>query len=157
MPVVVVFNRNAGNRGDRADLGSRLAGHGLGVLLTDYRGYGGNPGHPTEEVLARDARAAVAFLENQLPAPSLVYFGESLGAAVAIGRLRSHVSHSRFTGPDDLITLRHRHDSREAVGGDQIVYKRKDQIGRVGSFSRGCNCRARGRRHRSGGRRGGGG
>ena len=84
MPVVVVFNGNAGNRGGRTDLGSRLADHGLGVLLTDYRGYGGNPGNPTEKGLARDARAAVAFLESRVPAQPLVYFGESLGAAVAI-------------------------------------------------------------------------
>ena len=83
-PVVVVFSGNGGNRGDRADLGSRLAGHGLGVLLTDYRGYGGNPGHPTEEGLARDARAAVTFLENELAGHPIVYFGESLSAAVAI-------------------------------------------------------------------------
>ncbi len=47
-PVVVVFNGNAGNRSDRLPLGNGLAGAGLGVMLVDYRGYGGNPGHPTE-------------------------------------------------------------------------------------------------------------
>jgi fermentation-respiration switch protein FrsA (DUF1100 family) len=83
-PVVVVFNGNAGNRADRAPLGSGLAAAGLGVLLTDYRGYGGNPGHPTEDGLARDARAAVAFLREQSAGIPLVYFGESLGSAVAI-------------------------------------------------------------------------
>ena len=43
-PVVVVFSGNAGNRADRASLGAGLANTGMGVLLTDYRGYGGNPG-----------------------------------------------------------------------------------------------------------------
>lgn len=83
-PVVVVFSGNAGNRGDRASLGSGLAAAALGVLLTDYRGYGGNPGHPTEEGLARDARAAVAFVQGRAPGSPLVYLGESLGAAVGI-------------------------------------------------------------------------
>ena len=83
-PIVIVFNGNAGNRGGRAPLGRALADAGFGVLLTDYRGYGGNPGSPTEEGLARDARAAAAFIEGQLPGTQVVYFGESLGAAVAV-------------------------------------------------------------------------
>lgn len=83
-PVVVVFSGNAGNRADRASLGSGLSGTALGVLLTDYRGYGGNPGHPTENGLARDARAAVSYLKERAPENPVVYLGESLGAAVAI-------------------------------------------------------------------------
>ncbi len=83
-PVVVVFSGNAGNRADRSSLGRRLAGRGLGVLLTDYRGYGGNPGSPTESGLARDARAALAFVRERAAGVELIYFGESLGAAVAI-------------------------------------------------------------------------
>lgn len=84
LPVVIVLSGNAGNRADRAPLGTGLKAAGLGVLLTDYRGYGGNPGHPTECGLARDARAAVAFMREQTPGNPLVYFGESLGAAIAI-------------------------------------------------------------------------
>ena len=83
-PVVVVFNGNAGNRAGRLGLGEALAVDGLGVLLTDYRGYGGNPGHPSEDGLALDARAAAAFVESAAPDHPLVFFGESLGAAVAI-------------------------------------------------------------------------
>lgn len=83
-PVVVVFSGNAGNRADRTSLGSGLSAAGLGVLLTDYRGYGGNPGHPTEDGLATDARAAVAFVRKQAPGHPLAYLGESLGAAVAV-------------------------------------------------------------------------
>jgi fermentation-respiration switch protein FrsA (DUF1100 family) len=83
-PVVVVFHGNAGNRAGRMPLGTGLAGHGFGVLLTDYRGYGGNPGHPTETGLALDARAAVDFVRRQEPGHDLVFFGESLGAAVAV-------------------------------------------------------------------------
>ena len=83
-PVVIVFNGNAGNRAGRLGLGEALAVDGLGVLLTDYRGYGGNPGHPTEDGLALDSRAAVAFVEQTAPGHRLVLFGESLGAAVVI-------------------------------------------------------------------------
>lgn len=83
-PVVVVFNGNAGNRADRAALGAGFGAVGWGVLLTDYRGYGGNPGDPTEDGLARDARAAIGFLHEEAAGVPLVYFGESLGAAVAI-------------------------------------------------------------------------
>ncbi len=84
-PVVVVFPGNAGNRAGRAPLGSRLAEHGFGVLLVEYRGFGGNPGDPSETGLAKDARAAVRFLAREEPDRPVVLFGESLGAAVAIG------------------------------------------------------------------------
>ncbi len=84
---VVVFSGNAGNRGDRLPLARALTAVGYRVLLTDYRGYGGNPGKPTEDGLLLDAHAAVEFLEGRSDADGdrLVYFGESLGAAVAIG------------------------------------------------------------------------
>ncbi len=83
-PVVVVFPGNAGSRVDRVPLGSKLAESGFGVLLVDYRGYGGNPGSPSESGLAMDARATVGFLTEAAPDHPVVYFGESLGAAVAI-------------------------------------------------------------------------
>ena len=53
-------------------------------LLFHYRGYGGNPGSPSEEGLARDVLAARAYVveEAGVPAVRLLYFGESLGAAV---------------------------------------------------------------------------
>src|SRR5712692_7753843 len=41
---VLVFSGNAGNRGYRGPLAAALHRHGLQVLLTDYRGFGGNPG-----------------------------------------------------------------------------------------------------------------
>ncbi|NEK87182.1 alpha/beta hydrolase [Blastococcus saxobsidens] len=91
-PAVLVANGNGGHRGMRAPLARALADEGLAVLLFDYRGYAGNPGSPSEEGLARDARAARAFLleEVRVPADRLVYFGESLGAAVATGLAAEH-------------------------------------------------------------------
>ena len=80
----LVANGNAGDRSLRAPLARELARRGLAVLLFDYRGYGGNPGHPSEQGLARDARAAYSFLveEAGVPPHRLLYYGESLGSAV---------------------------------------------------------------------------
>jgi fermentation-respiration switch protein FrsA (DUF1100 family) len=85
-PAVVVFNGNAGNRGDRVPLGLALSDSGLHVLLVDYRGYGGNPGSPSETGLLADARAAAALLATrpEVDLERIVYFGESLGGAVAV-------------------------------------------------------------------------
>ncbi|HKR51800.1 MAG TPA: alpha/beta hydrolase [Pseudonocardiaceae bacterium] len=81
---VLVMPGNAGSRALRAPLARRLAAKGLAVLLLDYRGYGGNPGSPSEDGLLTDARAARAYLLGHgVPAQRLIYFGESLGAAVA--------------------------------------------------------------------------
>lgn len=81
---VLVMPGNAGSRALRAPLARRLAAKGVAVLLLDYRGYGGNPGSPSQEGLITDARAARAYLlDHGVPAQRLIYFGESLGAAVA--------------------------------------------------------------------------
>ncbi|MGY1725152.1 alpha/beta hydrolase [Blastococcus sp. SYSU DS0533] len=89
---VLVANGNGGHRGLRAPLARALAQEGLAVLLFDYRGYGGNPGTPGEAGLALDARAAREFLlgDGGVPADRLVYFGESLGAAVVTGLAVEH-------------------------------------------------------------------
>jgi len=81
---VLFASGNAGHRGYRVGLARRLAAEGFTVLLLDYRGFGGNPGSPSEEGLARDVRAARRFLLEHAGArpDRLLYFGESLGAAV---------------------------------------------------------------------------
>jgi uncharacterized protein len=85
-PAVLVCNGNGGDRSMRAGLAAELARMGLAVLLFDYRGYGGNPGSPTEEGLAADARAALEYLAGrpEVDPGRVVYLGESLGAAVAL-------------------------------------------------------------------------
>ncbi|MEA2022873.1 MAG: alpha/beta hydrolase [Actinomycetota bacterium] len=85
-PLVIVLPGNAGNRSGRVPLGNHLADAGYGVVLGDYRGYGGNPGTPSEDGLISDALAiARAARGLGLDDAGIVYFGESLGAAVAIG------------------------------------------------------------------------
>ena len=82
---VLVLPGNGGERSMRAPLAAGLHRMGLTVLLLDYRGYGGNPGRPSEDGLAADARAARDWLTAQPEVERVVYFGESLGGAVAVG------------------------------------------------------------------------
>jgi len=85
-PAVLFLPGNAGNRSYRAPLAAALADAGLAVLLVDYRGYGGNPGRPSERGLAADARAALSFLMAlpEVDPDGIVLFGESLGTGVAV-------------------------------------------------------------------------
>ncbi|MCW2832313.1 MAG: hypothetical protein JWN68_266 [Nocardioides sp.] len=80
---VLVAPGNGGNRAGRARFAEELSGRGMAVLLMDYRGYGGNPGAPSEDGLAADADAAVDALAHLgYPPHQTIYFGESLGSAV---------------------------------------------------------------------------
>lgn len=106
---VIVFNGNAGNRSYRAPLAAALRAHALAVLLFDYRGFAENLGTPTEAGLADDARAARAFLvgRSDVDPDRLVYFGESLGTAVAVDLAAQHppaalVLRSPFTSMADV-------------------------------------------------------
>jgi fermentation-respiration switch protein FrsA (DUF1100 family) len=106
---VLVFNGNAGNRSYRVPLAAALRDHDFQVLLFDYRGYGGNPGSPTERGLALDARAARDYLlrRSDVNADRLVYLGESLGTAVAAELAAEHspsalILRSPFTSMADV-------------------------------------------------------
>ncbi|WP_298751332.1 alpha/beta fold hydrolase [uncultured Serinicoccus sp.] len=80
---VLFAHGNGGNREGGADLARRLSERGFTVLLMDYRGYGGNPGTPSEEGLARDALAMSDLLAREgFPPERVVYVGESLGTGV---------------------------------------------------------------------------
>jgi fermentation-respiration switch protein FrsA (DUF1100 family) len=80
---VLVAPGNGGNRQSRAGFAEELSKRGLGVLLMDYRGYGGNPGSPSEAGLAADAIAGTETLEELgYPPERTIYFGESLGTGV---------------------------------------------------------------------------
>jgi fermentation-respiration switch protein FrsA (DUF1100 family) len=131
---VLIFNGNAGNRSFRAPLADRLARHGIASLLMDYRGYGENPGAPSEDGLARDARAAREYLAGRpdVDVTRLVYFGESLGTGVAVRLASEHppfalVLRSPFTSLADVgrqhypwlpvrWMLRDRFDSLDRIG-----------------------------------------
>lgn len=102
-PIVLYFGGNAANRSYRTLEVEVLADAGADVLIFDYRGYGDNLGDPSEEGLARDARAAWRFATEtkKIEPRRLVLFGESLGGGVAI-RLASELSQKK-TPPAGLI------------------------------------------------------
>jgi pimeloyl-ACP methyl ester carboxylesterase len=90
---VLLAPGNGGNRAGRAGFAEVLSRRGLAVLLMDYRGYGGNPGSPSEDGLAADADAAVeALRELGYPRRLTLYFGESLGAGVVAALQTRHPS-----------------------------------------------------------------
>jgi uncharacterized protein len=82
---LLFFHGNAGNIADRLDNIRFLVQRGLNVLIIDYRGYGRSDGVPSEQGTYRDAESAWLWLQSRIgidPA-RLVYFGRSLGGAVA--------------------------------------------------------------------------
>lgn len=84
-PVVLYLHGNAGHIGYRADRMEAMAWRGWGVLMLEYRGYGGNPGSPTETGLIRDTDAAYRYLRNAgFAGNRIVVWGESLGTGLVV-------------------------------------------------------------------------
>jgi fermentation-respiration switch protein FrsA (DUF1100 family) len=84
---ILWFHGNAGNISHRVDNLRQLHDHvGANVFLFDYRQYGRSQGKASEEGLYRDARGALSYLQGRadLSPDRIVYFGRSLGSAVAI-------------------------------------------------------------------------
>ena len=84
-PTIVYFQGNAGTIGGRGYKARHFIDRGYGILLVGYRGYGGNPGEPSEAGLILDGRAALSFLgRGEAPPANIVLYGESLGSGVAV-------------------------------------------------------------------------
>jgi uncharacterized protein len=90
--VLLWCHGNAGNISHRLENIRLFADElGVGVFIFDYRGYGRSEGAPTEAGLIADAHAARgALLREGTPSHRIVYFGRSLGAAVAINLALEH-------------------------------------------------------------------
>lgn len=84
-PTILYLHGNGFNLSARGPLVRPYLDAGYGMLLLSWRGYGGNPGKPTEAGLMEDGRAALAFLnEEGVPGEHLVLYGESLGSGIAV-------------------------------------------------------------------------
>jgi fermentation-respiration switch protein FrsA (DUF1100 family) len=93
------FHGNAGNLSDRVHQLRQLHDQlGVNVFMIDYREYGRSEGKASEAGTYRDADAALAFLRGRPHSSGarIVYYGQSLGSAVA-------VELARRTPPDGLI------------------------------------------------------
>ena len=108
----------------------------IDVLALEYRGYGLSGGSPSEEGLAQDARAARRWIDDYVaeqPAgrqPRVVYFGRSLGGAVAT-RLAAEMP------PDGLVLecpvssipdLARNHAPWKYLPIDRFIYNRFDAV-----------------------------
>lgn len=86
-PVIVYFHGNAGNLAGRAGRFQRFLDRGYGLIAPAYRGSSGSSGRASEDVLVEDAIAIfmdrIEVLGAEMAVP-VVFYGESLGGAVAI-------------------------------------------------------------------------
>lgn len=84
-PTLVFFHGN-GDSLIGAEAAMRALGDaGYGLLLVEYRGYGGNPGQPGEAGLYADGRAALDWLAARgIAGERIVLVGNSLGCGVAV-------------------------------------------------------------------------
>lgn len=82
--VVIAFHGNADLAAWTVPWAAELAERaGVTVFLPEYRGYAGIPGTPTYATAASDAVGALRFAERELKPKRLVFFGHSLGTAIA--------------------------------------------------------------------------
>ena len=133
------FHGNGGNIGDRVEE-LALFRHRLGInqLIFDYRGYGRSQGRPSEQGTYRDARAALAYLQGlSYVAPErIVYFGHSLGAAVAVELAASQpplalVLVSPFASISDMARL-----TMPVLPLHWLVRNRYDSLAHIGRVDR---------------------
>jgi len=108
---LVDFHNNRETAESRIDMARALRRLGLGVLLVEYRGYGGSRGpEPTEAGLYLDAEAALDMLAGRGIDPDrIVLCGTSLGTGVAAemarrGRGSRLVLISPYTSIPDLVS-----------------------------------------------------
>ncbi len=84
-PIMVYFQGNKGNLGDRVEKLNEYINTGMGMLAVSWRGYGGSEGSPSEEGLYNDARAAIDYLTTSgVPLKDIFLYGESLGTGIAV-------------------------------------------------------------------------
>lgn len=79
---IIVFHGNAGMAADRSYYVRALTPLGYRVLLSEYPGYGGRSGSPSEEKFVADARETVELAYQEFGSPIFLW-GESLGCGVA--------------------------------------------------------------------------
>ncbi|MCC6598383.1 MAG: alpha/beta hydrolase [Alphaproteobacteria bacterium] len=93
--VILLFHGNSGDISGRVFKAAPFLAQGYGVLLAEYRGYGGNPGKPTEAGLYKDAQAYYDWLiENGTKPENIILYGESLGSGVAVEMAARNGAHA---------------------------------------------------------------
>jgi uncharacterized protein len=132
-PVIAYFHGNGGNIGYRAERLRRFAQAGYGVLLAEYRGYGGNPGRPCERGLFTDGEAALDFLADCGVGPArIVLWGESLGSGVAVYLAANRkISGLVLEAPFTSVAAAAQHQY-PFIPARYLVHDRFDSLSRIG-------------------------
>ena len=146
---IVYFHGNGGNIAGRGYKVKPYLDAGFGVMLVEYRGYGGNPSSPDEDGLYADGRAALDWLEAGGVRPQhTVLYGESLGTGVAVQlagerRPAALVLEAPFTSASDVaaaaywflpvrVLIKDRFDSISKIGAVQapllLVHGELDRV-----------------------------
>ena len=110
-PTIILFHGNGEDLTQRGHIALEMIEAGYGVLLAEYRGYGGNPGKPHEAGLYADARAAYAYASAH--SNHIVLHGYSLGSGVAVqlaseAKIDALILEAPFTSIVDVAAKRFR-------------------------------------------------
>ncbi len=91
-PVIIYFHGNGLSIPSYYERVEPFLKNGYGVLMAEYRGYGGNPGKPTERGLYADADAYYQWLiqTGNIPESRIVFYGLSLGSGIAVDQAAKH-------------------------------------------------------------------
>jgi fermentation-respiration switch protein FrsA (DUF1100 family) len=92
-PTVLYFPGNAGNLGDRTERFRRFRLQGIGLVAMAYRGSNGSTGKASEAAVTADARLLRDRMFDLLgtgKSSAVIYYGESLGSAVAVKLATTH-------------------------------------------------------------------
>lgn len=104
---VLFFHGNADNLERWGKRHMEFTARGYDVWMYDYRGFGKSGGKPGDAVFYSDARKVFDYVQEKYPNEELVFYGQSLGTAVA-SQLATQVNCDSlilvapFTNLDDL-------------------------------------------------------
>ena len=83
--VIIFFHGRNWTASRSAGAAQHLAGAGNAVLVASYRGFGDNPGHPSEDGMIEDAEAFISLARERAgPDARIWLIGHSIGAAVVL-------------------------------------------------------------------------
>jgi pimeloyl-ACP methyl ester carboxylesterase len=92
-PTALILHGGTGSLSDAIPTAQLLHDAELNVLLFDYRGFGHSLGqHPDQQLMQTDAASALRYLTDtrNIPAASIVVFGDGLGASLAVNLCAAH-------------------------------------------------------------------
>lgn len=125
--LLISFHGNGYNHLVGASRAEPFRAGGHGVLVASYRGYGDNPGRPSEAALLIDGAAWMDKAQELVPNGRRYLFGHSLGGAVALAmagryRVEGVATLGAFTSMTAMVpaiargSLKDRFDNLAAIG-----------------------------------------